>query len=406
MTVGWLKRNMERNHVWREVFGLRQGAKWTDTIIEIVHTKLDQSIWVVAFGLTGKHRGINIDDYRPDLIMIDDIIDEEVAASAEQRQKAEDLVLGSLLDSLVPRSENLQAKMVMTHTPMNHEDPAMKALNSTMWTSMLQGCWTKASENKPIDYQESVWPERYPTLDLRERKRDAIANNKASLFAREKECKLVTPETSDFRREWLQYYNGIDDIPGGLAGMWIALSIDPVPPPSQREIDKNLQGKDYEVLSVVGFKNLDYYLLEYSMNRGHDPSWTIAEFFRLVFRWNPRKACVEEIAYQKTLSWLLSKAMNTYRRYVPIEGLRDKRAKRDRIVDALAGPASHGHLFVLPTHTDFISQFTDYPNVQHDDVIDCVSMGVSGLSPIELSGQSWDSGFEEMEDLPLIRGAP
>lgn len=408
MTVGWIKRNIERNKLYANTFGLAPGSKWTDTQIEIIHKKLGYSIWVIAFGLTGKHRGINIDDYRPDLILVDDIIDEEIAASEEQRQKAEHLVLGSLLDSLVPATENVQAKLVMLQTPFNHDDPSMKALKSPMWTSLRQGCWTKETENKPIDFQESVWEERYPSLELRQRKRDAIANNTMSLFAREKECKLVAAENSDFRREWLRYYNSVDDIPGGLNGMWVAMAIDPVPPPSDREIAKGLQGKDYECLSVVGYKNLNYYLLEYSMNRGHDPSWTIAEFFRLVFKWNPRKVAIEEIAYQKTLSWLLSQAMNKYRRYVPIEGFRDKRAKRDRIVDGLAGPASHGHLYVQPGHVDFITQFTDHPNVQHDDVIETVAVAVQSLSPIDLStgDSSWNDGFDDMPALPYFGGAP
>jgi phage terminase large subunit-like protein len=399
-SVGWIKRQVERNELWRDFYGLRLGDKWTEGTLEIIHTRLDISIWVIAFGLTGKHRGINIDDYRPDFIGIDDIIDEEVAASAEQRDKAENLVLGSLVDSLAPRSENPQAKMVMLQTPFNHEDPSMKALKDPMWVSMVQGCWTKDTENLPLDQRQSVWPERESSADLRDQRIGAIARNKLSLFTREKECKLTTPESSFFKREWLKFY---DDVEEACRGAFVVIGIDPVPPPTEAQIAKQFRGKDFECLSVIAYKNLDYYLLEYTLNRGHQPDWTIGELFRLIYRWRPKKIRVETVAYQKTLQWLITKEMATRRRFVPVEEMRDKRAKTDRISDAISGPASHGHLYIRPSHHDFITQFTDYPAVIHDDLLDATASAIDGCIDVELGDELGD---DDDEPLHVHRGCP
>ena len=82
-----------------------------------------------------------------------------------------------------------------------------------------------------------------------------------------------------------------------------------MPPPTEAQLAKGLKGKDYEALVIMGAMASNYYLLEYAVKRGHDPNWTIAQFFELSLRWNPSAWVVEEIAYQKTLEWILRKEM-------------------------------------------------------------------------------------------------
>ena len=63
----WLKKQVEYNRLWAGTFGLSQGRKWSDEWIEIYNKHLDLSVSIVALGITGQTRGLNIDDYRPDL---------------------------------------------------------------------------------------------------------------------------------------------------------------------------------------------------------------------------------------------------------------------------------------------------------------------------------------------------
>jgi hypothetical protein len=51
--------------------------------------------------------------------------------------------------------------------------------------------------------QESSWPERFTSIELRADKKAAIRRNKLSIFAREMECRLVSRETASFRPTWL-----------------------------------------------------------------------------------------------------------------------------------------------------------------------------------------------------------
>ena len=373
-SVRWLKNQVMHNRLYADTFQLRPGKKWQDVEVEIQHGIDEYPLWIMAMGITGSVRGVNQDDFRPDFIVLDDVLDEENSATPEQRNKIENLVYGAVLQSLTPRSEAPDAKLIALQTPQNREDFSTKALKDPSWKSVRYACWTPETLDKPIEQQESAWETRYPTPELRKEKAAAIARNQNSIWAREMECRIVSPETSAFRLEWLQRY---ELVPEGITKVMV---IDPVPPPSEIEIAKGLRGKDYEAFAVVGRWRDQFYLLDYRLQRGHEPDWTIATFFEMALRWRPREILVETVAYQKTLSWLLKKAMDTRRQWYVLKDFKDKRSKFDRIVDGLSGVASAKKLYALPEHSEFFQQFGEYPDVPHDDLIEAVAIGVDHLN--------------------------
>lgn len=411
-SVAWIKKQVEENKLWRETFGLEKGEKWTDSEIHIRNRRAGTATWVVAFGITGSVRGVNFDDYRPDLILIDDVVAEENSLTEEQRDKTMKLVFGALKESLTPATESEFAKMVILQTPQAFEDVSQRAMKDLQFKSVQYGCWTKETEDLPLEQRESSWPARYPSETLRAEKRAAIARNELSIFSREMECKLINAELSRFKEDWLQYYGPLEKEPEpDWSEMWVEMAIDPVPPPSEAAIAKGLKGKDYEVFAVVGRKAGKYYLLETSMNRGHEPSWTIAEFFRLANKWRPKKTLIETVAYQKTLEWLLRQAMKQVGRYWVVEGFDDRRQKYHRIVDGISGVSSNRQLFIhRERHIEFCSQFVAYPNVPHDDVIEAVAVALTSLSRGGMPGGKEEYDVKAMEehipDLDYQRGAP
>jgi len=411
-TVGWIKKQVETNKKYTETFGLRKGSKWTETELHIINESAGTSTWVVAFGITGSVRGVNFDDYRPDLILVDDVVAEENSLTAEQRQKTVKLVLGALKESLTPATESPFAKLIILQTPQDFEDVSQLAMKDPQFKSVRYGCWTHATENHPLELRESSWPARYPSETLRTEKRAAAARNQLSIFSREMECLLITVETSTFREEWLQFYGPDEE---EKAPEWsdliVQIAIDPVPPPSDEALKKGLTGKDYEAFAVVGRRSGKFYLLEISANRGHEPSWTMAEFFRLAMKWRPVKILIEAVSYQRTLSWLLKQAMKQAGRYWLIETFDDKRNKHLRIVDGLVGITSNRQLYISrEQHHEFTSQFIAYPNVRHDDIIEAVANACTSLQKGFMPGGPEEYNVAEMEkDIPELtykRGAP
>lgn len=397
-SVQWLRTQVERNKLWSGAFNLRAGRKWEETQIEIEHGTFGHTVWVLAAGITGSLRGINFDDYRPDLIVVDDPQTDETAATEEQRNKISDLILGAVKNSLAPESEEPNAKLAMAITPQHPEDVSQAALKDSQWTSRLFPCWTKETLELPVAGQESSWPERFPSEQLRADKTAAVQRNKLSIFMREMECRLISPEASQFRPSWLS----IRELPNsGPRGCFAVLGIDPVPPPSERQMAKGMQGKDYEAHYVWGRHNGEYHLLDCARNRGHEPSWTIATAFTLARKWRVARIVVDAVAYQRTLKWLLEQEMKKKGIYYSVVPVADGMKKFARITNVMTGLATEGLLWVGPEHTVFIEQFQQYGPLYggYDDDLDASALALQELSNPYLDrlddrGELDDTGVE------------
>ena len=378
-SVQWLRTQVERNQFWAQTFALKPGRKWEETQIEIEHGTFGHTIWVLAAGITGSLRGINFDDYRPDLIVVDDPQTDETAATEEQRNKVSDLILGAVKNSLAPASEEPNAKLAMAITPQHRDDVSQQALKDLQWTSRVFPCWTKETFDLPVEQQVSSWEIRFPTLQLRADKRAAVQRNKLSIFVREMECRLISPEQASFRPSWL---NIRENPNSGPQGHFSVLAIDPVPPPSERQMAKGLQGKDYEAHYVWGRVNGEYHLLDRARSRGHEPSWTVATAFALARKWRVAHIVVDAVAYQRTLKWILEQEMRRRGIYYSVVPIADGMKKYARIMNVLSGLATAGKLWVGPEHTEFIEQFEQYgPTYSgHDDDLDASALALQDIA--------------------------
>lgn len=412
-TLMWIRNAVEKNKHWSQTFGLKKGAaKWNDEELEITHGVLGHTIWIVGMGITGSTRGLNFEDYRPDLILVDDVVDEENSNTPEACDKIKKLVHGALKYSLAPKVDNIYSKLVILQTPQAFGDISEQAKKDPLFKTMRCGCWTPETENLPVNQQISAWEQRFPTEDLRADKIASIAKNELSIFSREMECKLVTPEDALFRTEWIKYYGEGQDVQlPPLSELSVTLAIDPVPPPSPQQVAKGYAKKDFEALVAVGKWRTTgkMFVLETSFNRGHDPSWTVAEFFRMAQRWQPTNVVVEAVAYQRVLAWLLRLGMTKLGRYWPITEMTDKRSKYDRINQGMKGPLSEGALYVHPSMTELISQITHYANVEHDDVLEATAVACADLQG-KIANEQSDDGHvvneDDIPDLEYARGCP
>ena len=388
-SVRWLKNQVLYNTQWTNFFKLSIGTKQTDEWLEIVHGIDGVTITIVAIGITGQSRGLNIDDYRPDLIVIDDPCNEENTATPEQRKKTEDLVFGALDKSLAPPTEAQDAKEVLLQTSLNGEDLINKCHRDPHWKTFKFSCFDGE--------EKSTWEDRFPTTFLLQEKAAHRAMNRLPLWFREMECKIVAEELADFRPEWVRGWPGGELPEGGVNFLYI----DPVPPPSEREMAQGLKEKDWEVHTVVKYFEGKYYCCEQRAKKGHTPEWSVMTFWELIDRWNCVMWDAEPINYQRTLKWIISRSMEERGRYIQMHTLRhgektDMRKKRYRILDSLTGPMSHGKVFInLQQESKLVDQIMSYPNVNHDDEIDSFA-GAMKLA-IE-NGPLMDAEFEAIED--------
>jgi len=398
-SVEWVRKAIRFNTRWQKVFGIARGERFNQNVLEVEHAIADHTIYITAAGIMGSLRGINFDDYRPDLIILDDIIDKEMVNTPAAAKKVSDLVFSDVLYSLESETDNPHSKLVNLGTPLNAMDPASQMAKDPEFHTIDIPCWTPETMGLDIDQQVSAWPARFPTETMRKRKRNALRTNRTYLFLQELELRLTSPDTQSFKEEWYQTW----DILPPREEMKVVMFIDPVPPPSPKQIAEGMAKKDYEALGVVGSHKTGYYELETLYNRGHQPDWTIWAFFYLCHKWKPRTIKVEAVQYQRTLEWILRRAMRERRQWESIEMFTDKRAKHDVIVDGLNGPCSNGVMFFNPNNDMAKEQFTTHPDCSHDDVIEVISRAVEHLheGTIDDADEDEEDLFEEDKVEPL-----
>lgn len=367
-SVRWLRRQVEYNRRWADAFGLRPGKKWTDEWCEIVCNLVrdDQGnpliITVLALGITGQIRGFNPDDFRFDLLLMDDVLDDENSATIDQRKKIEDLIFGALLKSLAPASESPLAKAVFLQTPMNRDDAMEKCMADPQWNGLRFSCFDDAGQSR--------WEQRLPTDELLKEKEAHIRRSQYRLWMREMECQIVSGEEKALDITRLKYY---EVLPESLDAV---ISLDPA---SSESPDA-----DEFAVAAVGFKGNDVYLLDYACERGMMPDAVANNFFNLMLLYHPRKGVCESNGYQRIAAWYLEQEMRKRKLFLPVSRLEVRTKNSDRIMQTLPGLMAFGHLFVRPTHTKFIQQADDYdPQVRDiaDDLLTAVANAIVECNP-------------------------
>jgi len=401
LSVEWLKQQIEYNDEFKSIFDLRPGDKWTAGDIEILHGTDKYPIRVMALGSSGSIRGVNVKGFRPDTIVVDDPCDEENTATPEQRQKLTELFFGGIKESLVPASEDPTACLALLQTPLAADDLTDVCFKSSEFKSMRVGILDSEDE----ETAESMWPARWTKEEILKEKRSAIERNQLSIWMREKMCRLTARETSEFRAEWLKYYEVLPP-----AAMYIG-AIDPAPVMNEASRMRGAK-TDLQAIMVCAYWRGNKYVVEYETARDQDPEAVARAMERMGRKYPIRRWGVEGVAYQRTLKWFLEREMQAGRmKHMRIVELGTKgqgipRGKYERIVQAHSGRASSGCLFVKKDHYQFIEDFTSFPSVRYKDLLDVSAMCDMTLTPRAEQGN--DLLYDE-SDVPALewkRAAP
>ncbi len=402
-SVEWIMQQVEYNTLWAQAFGLRKGNRWTATECEIYHGTDAYPIRIMALGITGSIRGILAGDYRPDLIIVDDPCDEENTSTPEQRDKTSELFFSAIKESLVPASEDPSATLALLQTPLDAEDLSAVCTASEEFASIRIGQLTNENE----EVAESAWPSRWPKALIIKEKLAAIGRNQLSLWMREKMCLIISRETSAFLAEWLEYYVVLPP------HARYVMAIDPTPVLSDKA---RLTGQktDLQAVMVKCYWKMKQYIVEYSTNRDENPDELVANMNRLARKYPILRCGVEGIAYQRNLKWFIERQMQRGRlkalNVVELGAnmIPGARSKYDRITQSHTGVASQGLLHVKADQSEFISQFTTYPNCKFVDLLDVSAMCDATISARHEGyiGSAMDYDEDEIEVLDWERSCP
>jgi len=385
--VAWLMQQVEYNTDWAQAFGLKKGKKWTATNCEIIHGKLNYPIRIMAIGITGAVRGINVGGYRPDLIVVDDPCDEENTATIEQRNKISDLFFGAVKESLAPASEEPMAALILLQTPLDESDLSAECTKSSEFASKRIGILTDEDEQAAY----SAWPSRWSKEAILLEKKAAIERNQLSMWMREKMCLIVARETSSFRQEWLVYWEVLP-----ITARYV-MAIDPAPILSEKA---RMTGQitDLQAVMVKCYWRGHAYVVEYHTSRDEDPDQLVIHLNRMLRKYPILRCGVEGTAYQRTLKWFIEREIQRGNmKAVYIVELPSVGSKHIRIIQAHTGLASNGMFHIHLSHTEFLEQFVKFPNTKFKDLLDVSAMCDMTISP-SMAGMVAPDEFAEIDE--------
>lgn len=222
-----VKEELEENDPLREDFGDLRGELWREDVI-VTSTKIK----LQAKGAGQKVRGLKHKNWRPDLIVLDDIENDENVRTPEQRQK-----LQSWFDKAVSKCGDDYTDFVYIGTVLHYDSLLVKVMKRaayrsikyqaviTFSTSPLWDEWEvilteldnpdraedalaffSAHEAEMLAGTKVLWPEKlsyYQLMFMRVDEGEAAFNS-------EEQNEPINPEDCLFNEEWFEEYNPHD----------------------------------------------------------------------------------------------------------------------------------------------------------------------------------------------------
>jgi hypothetical protein len=184
-----LKLELEDNDRIRADFGNARGKyQWSDN--DFVTSG---DVRVVARGAGQAFRGIKWRQYRPSLVILDDIEDEEIAISSKRVSKTLNWIHSTVRPRMAAKNwqlicvANLMGRSGVVGHMLYHPD-------YISWDRQLFPCYDEEGK--------STWPQKWPTLALKKLAREIGAIR----FAREMKCQPID-DTHCFRPEMTHWFD-------------------------------------------------------------------------------------------------------------------------------------------------------------------------------------------------------
>lgn len=304
-------------------------------------------------------RGLRHRQYRPDLIVIDDVEDLESVKTKENRDGLWDWFTGEAMPI-----GDIGTKIVVVGNLL-HEDSLMMRLKESINLGKMEGVYR---EYPLIDVKGKIaWPGKYPTMKDIEAKRREVADDSA--WYREYLLKFISDDRRIVQRGWPKYYADLPDLqsfPIRIIGIGVDLAIS----------EKNTA--DFTALVpfiVIGYgDDLKIYILPYIVNKRINFTDTIAEIKRVCdllnqdFKRVPT-VYVENVNYQIAVVQQLT-IEKVMAEAVAISGMN----KQTRLEVATPYIRQGKMLFPQKGAETLISQIVNFGIEKHEDLVDAFTI--------------------------------
>ncbi len=372
----------EENTAILEDFGPLAGSVWRSNVLV---TKTN--IKIEAIGSGKKIRGRKHRNWRPDLIILDDVENDENVRTPEQRSK-----LKNWFDKAVSKSGDDYTDIVYIGTLLHYDSLLAKTLTNPAYRSIKYKAVIQFSQADDLWQQ---WESIFTDLANDDREADALAffqAHKAAMlegtqvlweeklsyydlmvmrvsegeasFNSEEQNEPINPDDCLFMEEWFEYYNEAEinfrDPVFDFFGF-----IDP-------SLGKTKRSDFSAIVTLAKHRSSGYmYVVDADIERRH-PDRIIADvlakerWLRASFGHGYRKLGAETNQFQWFLKEELAKASAKAGLYLPIEEVQQTSDKVMRI-QTLQPDVKNKYIKFTRRHKRLLEQLTQFPMGAHDD---------------------------------------
>ncbi len=388
--IGDIKIELESNPLLAESFPDLCGAGPVWTREEIVTRN---GIKVTSRGTGGNIRGLRNRQWRPDLLIGDDLENDTNSRTAEQRDKITEwfykafsksaskdaviVVIGTILhtDSLLSRllvNPAFRARKWRGVIAWSAET-ALWEQWERLYTDLTVGPrerqeradgFFEANRERMLTGTEVIWPAHRSYLDLMKLR---VAEGPAS-FDSEIQNEPVNPRDCLFQPEWLRFFEADEIDPAGLT---VAAAVDP-------SLGGSGRFGDPSAIVCLGRDELGaLYVLDADIER-RTPDRIIEDVIGLYSRRCPVVIGVESVQFQEFFKDELQRRARQAGVYPPVRGIKSVKDKLLRI-QRLQPLVRNGTLRFQKRHHTLLEQLRLFPKADHDDGPDALEMAVQML---------------------------
>lgn len=389
--LGDVKTELEDNAALIEDFGELKGKVWKTSVILLASgTKIE------AIGSGKKIRGRRHKQWRPDLIILDDIENDENVNTLEQRKKLSnwfykavskagdtytDIVyIGTLLhyDSLLAKvSKNPEYKSVKYRGVISF------AINNSLWDAW-EAIYTDLSNDSrqedALNFFESnreemlegtavLWEAKLSYYDLM----IIRVSEGVSSFNSEIQNDPIDPDSCTFNEEWLDFYDS--NPPDFSAPYFIFFGA------NDPSLGKNKKSDTSSIIVIAKDTRTGYmYVLIASVER-RTPDVIIVDAIetskrlKIDYRKGLYKFGVETVQFQYFFKDVMIQRAAEAGEYLPIEEIQSVQNK-DMRIQSLQPLVKNGYIKFSEKHKTLLQQMKEYPMGRNDDAPDGLQMAV------------------------------
>lgn len=357
-----IQRNIQTSEYLLKMFGdISEGAtEWS-----LGRTKLKMSNkrepTITAAGIDN-----NLIGGHYDIIIMDDVVTRENVSTMEQIKKVQTRYRDAL-DLLEPHGEFL-----VVGTRWHDADLYGWLLDPSNDNLAGYNVMVKRAYEGDIMRDEDftpLWPGKFSRKILYQKLKDEGWPHFSAQYMNDP----VPEEDAVFKRSWFMYYDS-SDIRGKLLNKF--LLIDPA-----LSLRKDA---DYTAMVVFGVDPYNNIFILDIVRARLSPFQLINEIFRLRDVWNLTDIGIEEIAFQKALSYVLRDDVRFKTRPFHITELKPSERSKDIRIKGLQPFYENGKVFhnrLLPNNIYLEDELVRFPRSVHDDIIDALAYAPDVMFP-------------------------